>query len=393
MYIIHNGKIVTEEEILEGHAVVVKDEIIQSIIPENKAKLIRNAEFIDANGGFISPGFIDIHSDYIESIASPRPTSMMDMDISLREAEKILIGHGITTMYHSLSFYREDMFTHKPIRKPSNVQRLVDAIDRTHHQPHLIRHRLHARFELDNIDEVDRLIDNINNDKVHLLSFMDHTPGQGQYRDLEVFRNTLKGYRNISDDEVNVIILERKSREQMTLDKIAEVAEIAMDKGIAVASHDDDNVEKLNLVKTFGTTISEFPITLDIAEKAKELELQTVVGAPNVLLGGSHSGNLSAVEAIGNRCADILCSDYYPASLLHAVFELHEKHGKDLHDMFKMVTLNPAKAVRMEHEIGSIKRGKKADLLVIERMDDGYPMLTKTIVNGSLMTTTNYRVK
>lgn len=393
MFIIHNGKIVTEEDILEGYAVVIKGELIQGIIPESDIHIFKDAAFVDANGGFITPGFIDIHSDYIESIVSPRPTSMMDVDISLREAEKILISHGITTMFHSLSFYQEDVFTHKPMRYPKNVQRLVDAIDRTHNRPHLIRHRLHARFEIDNIDEVDRLVDNIRKDKVHLLSFMDHTPGQGQYRDLEIFRDTLKGYRNISDEEVNVIIAERKSREQMTLEKIAEVATIAIDKGIAVASHDDDQVEKLELVKTFGTTISEFPITLDVARQAKELGMKTVVGAPNVLLGGSHSGNLSAIDAINNQCATILCSDYYPAALLHAVFELHEKYGKDLHDMFMMVTLNPAKAVRLDHELGSIKAGKKADILIIERMDDGYPMLTKTIVNGSVMTSTNYRMK
>jgi alpha-D-ribose 1-methylphosphonate 5-triphosphate diphosphatase len=391
MYILHNGKIITEKEIIDGHAVVVKDDQIHSIIPEKDALEINNAERIDANGGYITPGFIDIHSDYIETIVSPRPTSMMDMDISLREAEKILIGHGITTMFHSLSYYREDIFSHKPTRTPDNVQKLVEAIERTHTRPHLIRHRMHARFELDNINEVDRLIENINEGKVHLLSFMDHTPGQGQYRDLEVFRKTMKGYRDISDEDVNVVILERKSREQLTLEKMKKVAQIAIDKGIAVASHDDDHVEKLQLVKSFGTTISEFPITLDVAKQAKQLGLQTIVGAPNILLGGSHSGNLSAKEAIDEKAADILCSDYYPASLLHAVFALHDKYGKNLCDMFNMVTLNPAKAVRFDHELGSIEPGKKADLLVIERLDDGYPTLTKTIVNGSLMTMTNYR--
>lgn len=391
MIVIHNGKIVTEEEILEGYAVVIDEEIIQAIVLDSEMEHIKDAQFIDANGGFVSPGFIDIHSDYIESIVSPRPTSLMDMDISLREAEKILISHGITTMFHSLSFYGEDIFSHKPMRTPKNVQALVDAIQCMHDRPHLIRHRLHARFELDNIDEVDTLIKNIEEDKVQLLSFMDHTPGQGQYRDLEVFRETMKGYQKVSEEELNVIIAERKTREQMTIERIAEVADIAIKKGIAVASHDDDNFEKLELVQSFGTTISEFPITLEVAKKAKELGLYTIVGAPNVLLGGSHSGNLSAVEAIQEKCADILCSDYYPQALLHAIFHLHEKHGNDLHEMFQMVTLNPAKAVKMDDEIGSIKSGKKADILIIERLDDGYPMLTKTIVNGSLITTTNYR--
>ncbi|GGA33959.1 phosphonate metabolism protein PhnM [Psychrobacillus lasiicapitis] len=393
MYIIHNGKVITEEGIIEGKAVLVVGEIIEAIIPQEQVSNYPHAELIDARGGYISPGFIDIHSDYIETVASPRPTSMMDFNISLREAEKILISHGITTMFHSLSFYKEDVFTHKPMRNPKNIQRMVDAIDATHNELHLIRHRLHARFEIDNIDEVDCLAQNIEDGKVHLLSFMDHTPGQGQYRNLEVYRETLKGYRNISDDDVNVLIAERQSTEFLTIEKIKEVADIALSKGIAVASHDDDDIKKLELVQSFGTTISEFPITLEVAKKAKEIGLHTIAGAPNVLLGGSHSGNLSAAEAISHDCVDILCSDYYPAALLHAIFELHEKHGNDLHKMFMMVTLNPAKAVRMDEELGSIKVGKKADILVIERMEDGYPMLTATMVNGVLITTTNYRIK
>lgn len=393
LYIIHNGKIITEEAILEGHAVVVEGEIIQAIIPQEAVFTYTEAQFVDARGGYISPGFIDIHSDYIETIASPRPTSMMDFNISLREAEKILISHGITTMFHSLSFYKEDIFTHKPMRNPNNIQRMVDAIDATHNELHLIRHRMHARFEIDNVDEIDTLVKNIEDGKVHLLSFMDHTPGQGQYRNLEVYRETLKGYRDISDDDVNVLIAERQSTEFLTIEKIKEVADIAISRGIAVASHDDDEIQKLELVKSFGTTISEFPITLEVAKKAKEIGLHTIAGAPNVLLGGSHSGNLSAAEAIANDCVDILCSDYYPAALLHAIFDLHEKHGNDLHKMFMMVSLNPAIAVKMDGELGSIKVGKKADILVIERMEDGYPMLTTTMVNGALITTTHYRIK
>ena len=393
MYIIHNGKIIAEESIIEGHAVVVVGEVIQAIIAQEEVVQYNDAQLIDARGGYISPGFIDIHSDYIETIASPRPTSMMDFNISLREAEKNLISHGITTMFHSLSFYRDDAFTYNPMRNPKNIQRMVDAIDATHNELHLIRHRLHARYEIDNVDEVDRLVQNIEDGKVHLLSFMDHTPGQGQYRNLEVYRETLKGYRDISDEEVNVLIAERQSVEFLTIEKIKEITDIAISKGISVASHDDDEITKLELVKSFGTTISEFPITLEVAKRAKEIGLHTIAGAPNVLLGGSHSGNLSAAEAIAHDCVDILCSDYYPAALLHAVFHLHEKHGNDLHEMFMKVTLNPAKAVRMDDELGSIKVGKKADILVIERMDDGYPMLTATIVNGALITTTNYRIK
>ncbi|MFK3936177.1 phosphonate metabolism protein PhnM [Alkalihalobacillus sp. NPDC078783] len=390
MLVIHNGKLVLEETILEGFAVLINGDEILDLIPASELVHDPTDEWIDAQGGYITPGFIDIHSDYIESIVSPRPTSMMDVHMSLREAERILIGNGITTMYHSLSLYREDVFTHKPMRYPENVQRLIDAIHQTHERETLIHHRLHARFEIDNLDEVDRLKRNIRDGKVHLLSFMDHTPGQGQYRDLEVYRDTLKGYRDLTDEEVHTIVEERMQTPVLTLERLKEVSEFAQKHDIRVASHDDDDVQKIDLVKEIGTTISEFPITLDVAKKAKECDLQVIVGAPNILLGGSHSGNLSAATAIQEGCADILCSDYYPSALLHAVFALHEQYGVELHKAFHLVTRNPAKAVGIEHEIGTIKPGLKADLLVIEKLADGHPTVTTAIVRGQVTSQTYY---
>ena len=350
------------------------------------------AHSLTHRGGYISPGFVDIHSDYIEGIVSPRPTCLMDFNMGIREAERILVSHGITTMFHSLSIYKDDGFSHKPIRNPQNVNRLIDAINETHTSEHLIRNRTHARFEIDNIEEVDRFIQNIEEGKVHLISFMDHTPGQGQYRNLEIYRETLKGFRPMTNEEADVLIADNITKEKITLEQIKEIAQIALDNNIAIASHDDDDIEKLSLVKSYGTTISEFPTTIEVARKAKEMGLWTIAGAPNVLLGGSHSGNLSAAEAIKEQTIDILCSDYYPAALLHSIFKLSEEYGQDLHEMFQLVTLNPAKAVQMDDEIGSIKEGKKADLIIIEKMDDGFPMVTTSIVDGKIITRTVYRI-
>ena len=391
MYLLVNGQIITENGFLTDHAIVIEEDQIKKIIPNDEINSFQDFKIIDANGGYISPGFVDIHSDYIENIVSPRPTSLMDFDLGIREAERILITHGITTMFHSLSIYKDDGFSHKLIRNPQNVNRLIDEISKTHENKHLIRNRLHARFEIDNIDEVDSLIQNIQDGKVHLVSFMDHTPGQGQYRDLEIYRETLKGYQKMSDEQANQIIENHQNKEKLTLDKIQEVAAIALDNHIAIASHDDDHADKLSLVKSYGTTISEFPTTLDVAKKAKELGLLTIAGAPNILLGGSHSGNLSAAEAISHDTIDILCSDYYPAALLHSIFHLHEKYNQDLHKMFQLVTINPAKAVKMDHLIGSIKEGKKADIIIIEKMDHQFPAVTAAIVDGKLITRMIYR--
>lgn len=392
MYVIHNGLIVTEEKILENHALVIDGKYIHAIVPNEEVKNWQNAEQVDANGAYITPGFIDIHSDYIETISAPRPTSLIDLNISLKETEKILINNGITTMFHSLSLYKTDMFSKNAMRTKENVQRLINLIHETSDDLHLIRHRLHARFEIDNTEGVDLLLENIEQNKVHLISFMDHTPGQGQYRNLQYYYDTIQGYRSISNNEIQTMIAEKQRAEIITPEQIKDITTLAVERNIAVASHDDDHMEKLHLVQSFGTTISEFPITLDVARGAKQLGLYTVVGAPNVLLGKSHSGNLSAVEAIENDCADILCSDYYPSALLHAVFQLHKQYGHDLREMINKVTINPARAVKMEDEIGSIQVGKKADLLIIEEMDHGYPMLTKTMVDGLFITETNYRI-
>ena len=130
---------------------------------------------------------------------------------------------------------------------------------------------------------------------------------------------------------------------------------------------------------------------MDVAEYAKKEGMFTIAGAPNILLGGSHAGNLNAADAIKAGCVDILCSDYYPAAMLHSVFILNEKYNMDLCEMFKLITLNPAKAVKMDKLIGSIKEGKKADVLIIEKEKD-LPVITSVFVDGKLISKINYRV-
>jgi alpha-D-ribose 1-methylphosphonate 5-triphosphate diphosphatase len=388
--ILTGGRIITPREVVENHALLIRNERIIDLVP---AELVSEAaaEVIDVDGAYIMPGIIDIHADYIEHMAAPRPTSMMDFRLALRESERELITHGVTTMYHSLAIYDFTEFMPSPVRHPDHTRRLIGLIDSTRHSEHLIRHRFHARFEIDNLNRVAELEEYIREGTVHLISFMDHTPGQGQYRNLEIYRKTLKGYRNLSDHEVDAIILKSKSREKLTLHAIAELAQLAAEHGIAVASHDDDSLEKLTLVRGFGATISEFPITLEVALAARELGMHAVAGAPNVLLGGSHSGNLSAAEAVLAGAVDVLCSDYYPASLLHAVFQLHHEQGHYLPDMVNLVTRNPAAAVLADEELGSVEAGKRADLLIVDLLEDGTPAVTGAFVDGVYVYSSVYR--
>ncbi|MFT8313708.1 MAG: phosphonate metabolism protein PhnM [Clostridium sp.] len=389
MYLITNGRIVTENEILEGYDLLIEDDSIKEIKKQGQIRSNYFKEVIDAKNGYVAPGFIDIHSDYVETMAAPRPTSIMDFSISLREEEKILINQGITTMFHSITM-DENQLKNVPIRNPENVREMINAINVLHKNKPLIRHNFHARIEIDNVNQIDNIKKYIKDGKVNLISFMDHTPGQGQYRSLEVYRKTLRGYRHISDEEIETIIDSRETKEKITDETIKEIAALAMENNISIASHDDDSVEKLEVVKNYGASISEFPITLDVAKSAKKMGMYTIAGAPNVLLGGSHSGNLCAAEGIKNNYIDILCSDYYPAAMLHAVFLLNEKHGLDINKMFNLVTINPARAVNMDKIIGSIEEGKKADIIIIEKLDDQFPVITSVFVDGKLTSRTNY---
>lgn len=174
------------------------------------------------------------------------------------------------------------------------------------------------------------------------------------------------------------------------MEQLQELADLAHQNHITVASHDDDTVEKLQLNRQLGVDISEFPITEEVAKAAHEMGFYTIAGAPNILLGGSHSGNMSAAQAIQNQSVDILCSDYFPQALLHSLFVMCDKYGQTLPDMVNKVSLNPAKAMGIDKDYGSIEVGKKADLVIADILD-GYPVVTHVLVDGQTTSRVEYR--
>lgn len=395
--IIYNGKIVLPDKILEGYDIVVEDEFITELTAgeENIRKKYQQeqAEFYDAAGGYVMAGFIDTHSDYIEGLVQPRPTSIMDFQVSLCEAEKHLLSHGITMMYHSLSLVKEDeRVERKSIRKKQNVERLVNLLKGYEEEAHLIKHRFHARYEIDNLEIYDYLKELMERGFVQELSFMDHTPGQGQYRDIEQYAETFRAWRNLEDDtEFEKFLEESKKKPLATREQLMKLAELAKELQIPLASHDDDTEGKILLNKEeFGIKISEFPITIEVAKKAKECGMMVVVGAPNILLNGSHAGNLNAEDAVKEGCADILCSDYYPAALLHAIFLLEERGACTLPEAVRMVNLNPAKALGIDKEYGQIAPGKRADLIIVHK-ENQLPVLTKCFIDGNVVLQFEYQ--
>jgi len=396
--LILNVDIIANDTLLPNYAVSIEGDKIKEIMPMRELTAsgcdCRQVVIHDGNGSYLCPGFIDIHSDNIESAVQPRPASVMDFGLALMEHEKQLVNQGITTMFHSLSFVRKDaaVFRDKEARNPDKMKVLAELIKSLHERSHLIRHRFHCRFDIRNSEGYETLMNYIENGYVHLLSFNDHTPGQGQFRDLVKYREHMKGYKpNLEEEQIDDLIKEKMSIPKISRDQIERTAAVAREKGIPIASHDDDSEEKIEYVcSELKANISEFPVELKVARKAKEKGMLTVAGAPNVLLGKSHTGNLSATEAILDGSIDILCSDYYPPSLLHAVFKLNTDYGLPLWKCINLVTFNPAKALGIEKEYGSVAAGKKADLLMI-RLQDGKPAITKVFIDGVLVSELNYR--
>lgn len=389
MIVIKNGRLVLPDMIVDGKYLLIEGDRIQAIsdtMPEQPAKVI------NAHGRFVTPGFIDIHSDRIEQFILPRPTAQFDFELALKECERELLHQGITTMYHSLSLYKDERFGKSPLRTLESVQKMAELIRDIHNRFHLLHHRFHLRIEIDNLDAYDIARDMIAQGLVHEISFMDHSPGQGQYKDLAIYRQTLAKYQGCETEEFDfdAFLDAEKQKDTLSLEQLCELCCLAHSHGIAVASHDDDTIEKLRVNQEIGVDISEFPVTLEAAKYANDMGFVTVVGAPNILRGGSHSGNMSAAEAIQAGCADILCSDYYPPAILHGVFMMHQKYGVPLPEMVNKASLHPAMAVGLGKEYGSIEPGKKADLLIIEQLD-GYPVITHVLVDGRTTSRVEYR--
>ncbi len=390
--IFHNVRICTPDTILENHELWLQDGKIEAIVAaggfgqraevDDAGHLPRpaSAKVVDCQGMLAMPGMIDIHSDMIEGVISPRRGATMDYRFALLQAERELISEGITTMFHSISLYNPERGRHirNDVRYPENAYRFAKIVEQFRSEEHLIKHRFHMRYEVDNLVTMPLAMQMFDERVIDLFSFMDHSPGQGQYHDLTRHR---KMHAALNDEEYGDLIEMHRTKKRLSQEQMQEMAAKALEQNIAIASHDDDTLAKLQNNATFGTRISEFPITLEIAREARKLGYDVCVGAPNVLMGGSHVGNLSSTEAILDGSANILVSDYFTAGLLEAVFILHREHGLSLPHAINLVTVNPARAVNLEQETGSLRVGLAADVLLVQDQVD-HPYVVSSYVNG-----------
>ena len=321
---------------------------------------------IDCGGALVAPGFIDMHGDMIEVELEPRPNVDFPMEVALAHLDARLAACGITTAYAAVSFSRGVRSgERRSFEHTSQVIRSLHAL-RDHCA---VDHRIHARFDITFDNAVEVLRDLIRDGQVDLVSVMDHTPGQGQYRDLEQHIRQLAKREGVSETQARQIvttrIAERSRPQQVILNNLKAVSDLCRAGAVALASHDDDTREKAHLMADIGAVISEFPVSLEAAEIGAERGMMTAMGAPNAMRGQSYSGNLSARLAHENGLLDILASDYHPGAMLTAVMTLAQSDPAGLPGAMALVTRNPAKALGLTDR-GEIKPGLLADLAFVQ---------------------------
>ena len=372
-FVINNARIVTPKGVREDASIQIEDGCIVTI----GEGAPRGAREIDTGGNFLFPGFIDLHSDAIEKGIEPRPNTFFPVNIAVFELDKKIAACGITTMYHSLSFAELEV----GLRSNNMAAGIIREINTFSHKLK-VNTRIHARFEITDHGAVPFLKGLIRDDQINLFSFMDHSPGQGQFQDILSFKNYFGPVYAKTDTEMDTII-ERKlqAKQSDAPGFIAHLIKVCQENGIAMASHDDDSREKMRWLKEMEIGLTEFPVTLEAVRAARELGIRVCLGSPNVVRGKSQSSNLSARVAISSGYGDILCSDYSPMTMLHAVLTLERSGILPLHEAVNMASLNPARAVGIADRTGSLEAGKDADMVLVDHSGD-VPRVLKTFVAG-----------
>jgi len=376
--------IVMPYNVIKGDLLINEDRI-EGIFPDGLDThpyydiLSDDFSVMEADGMYVFPGLIDIHSDAVEREIAPRPSAYFPTDYALFELEKKVVSSGITTIYHSLSLSGSGAVG---VREDEKVIEIIENIVYQNHNRSMARNLVHLRYEITHIEGVPLVKELLKRKLVQLFSFMDHTPGQGQYAKSGAYEQYAMKTYGLSPEKIRIITDEAITRkQQVDLAVLKEISHIALNNGIKIASHDDDTHEKLDAMLELGVSISEFPINIEAALYAKSKGFSIAVGAPNVVRNASHGNNLRAIEAIEVGAADILCSDYYPPSMLAAVFKL-TSYGIKLYDAVRMVSINAAEAAGIDSYCGSVEIGKRADLVIVE-LANNHPFVRKTIVGGT----------
>src|ERR1700720_1674837 len=355
--VIGNARIVVADRVIECGWIAFADGRIAEF-GEGRAPSASE----DAGGDLVMPGLIELHTDHLEAHYVPRPKVFWDPIAAVVSYDGQLATSGITTVLDSLRVWREDGAEDVDGRAGVLAEAITSARD-----ANLLRsdHFLHLRCEIPMPDVVEEAKELVGRPDVRLMSLMDHTPGQRQFRDEGKLRTNYRGkVAGITDAEFDTLFDRRFAYQKAhAANNMRETLGLAQQYQIPLASHDDTTDENVTDAIRDLVSVAEFPTTIEAARGLHQAGIGILMGAPNVVRGGSHSGNIAAIDLAREGLLDILSSDYIPSSLLMAALQLPQRvPAIDLASAVRTVTRTPAEAVGLADR-GEIAAGKRADLI------------------------------
>ena len=362
--VMSNARVVLAERVIEHGWIAIVDGYIAEV-GEGAAPGVS----LDMGGDLIMPGLIELHTDHLEAHYVPRPKVFWDPVAAVISYDGQLATSGITTVLDSLRVWREEGAEEVDGRAGVLAKAITDARERN-----LLRtdHFLHLRAEIPMPSVVDETKELIGRPDVRLISLMDHTPGQRQFRDEVKLRDYYRGKGGgKTDAELNVLFEKRFAYQKAyAADNMRAIVALAHQYEIPLASHDDTTEENVADAIRDHVSVAEFPTTIEAARGLHQAGISILMGAPNVVRGGSHSGNIAAIDLARQGILDILSSDYIPSSLLTGALQLPQHvPGIDLTAAVRTVTKTPAEAVGL-FDRGEISMGKRADLIRVYMAGD-----------------------
>ncbi|MEO1105118.1 MAG: alpha-D-ribose 1-methylphosphonate 5-triphosphate diphosphatase [Pseudomonadota bacterium] len=353
-------RLVLPDEVVDGHLVVEDGKIAGFGSGPAGGE--------DLEGDFLIPGLVELHTDHLEVHVAPRPGVRWNITAAVQAHDAQIAASGITTVLDALRVGLDGDGT----LTSQDGRDIADAIMAAQEANRLrAEHRFHLRCEVSSESAVPdfALFDDL--EAVDLISLMDHTPGQRQFRSLDAYRLYFQRNTGMTDAEFELFQAERRARADKWSDRNRRaLAGLGKSRGAVIASHDDATTEHVAEAVRDGVTLAEFPTTVEAADASRAAGMKVLMGGPNLVRGGSHSGNVSAGELADRGALDILSSDYVPFSMLQGAFALSDREDWSLPAAVVTVTAAPAGAVGLTDR-GRIEEGARADLVRVRRTAPG----------------------
>lgn len=362
--VLNNARIVLDDQVLLG-SVVINGGVITDIGPTS-------ARGLNLDGDYLIPGLVELHTDHLETHYAPRPKVRWHPVAAVQAHDAQIAASGITTVFDAI---RVGVDEHADMGA-EELRILADAITAGVEAARLrADHLIHLRCEVSAPDCLESFEAIMDHKLVRLASLMDHAPGQRQFASFDAYKIYYQGKLKMSDAQLAEFTTRRNAESQTYSGRHREaLAALSHERGIVLASHDDATIGHVEEAVALGIRIAEFPTTIEAAQASRDAGLAILMGGPNVVRGGSHSGNVSARDLAAAGLLDILSSDYIPFSMLQSAFCLVDEVARiDLPEAISFVTKKPAEAAGL-FDRGEIAVGKRADLVHL-RIEEGIPIV------------------